>query len=1085
MTDIHQLLHHLSHQLEHRLPGQAPIRDFVHHNTLHGYQDLPFAQAVAQAEVDIGHRALPTDVQGREWLRQGRVTLDDLRAALEESSELRSAEPLGEGALAQFTRGMVQEITLRFPVNPLQRAPFNWEVQSRQALTRCQRDLPDAARERLLTRAGLDDESRVIGDLWTACLDALGLEHRPLHPEELLELTPEQAQTLSQLQDRSEDESCKMHGKREAHHLLDSLTERVGQDWTLRDLLRALTGEDVLDTVRPLLVRQLGAHLDQGLAAWSPPQREQGFYASWRAMMQQSPHWLLQDAGDEWAQRVERLEDDPAEVIAQELTLLGLPEARWAGYLTRLAQELPGWSGMLWWRASHPGYEGLTTPVSFMDYLAVRLILEHVHAHRITRQHFRVEPSLPLLRWYFHHHPAELMVRHSLFRGPIPEYLADLIQPLVHREDEVSDQEWGSLAQLVQIWKDSAAAESHSGHSVLRSAWPLFRLAQHLGLDARELQALGEGGANALLECARAFDARRRGWVWLLAFERHYREQVLHALAANHGRGPWAVREPAPGAQIIFCMDDREEGLRRHLEELMPEVETLGAAAHFNVPHAWRGLDDLHDSALCPVIPEPVLPAHRVVEEPRPDQLGRHQEHCHRLGWRRLWQERFVQDSRRGVWAPLVLSALGAPGALALLAGRLLAPAATGRWLAWWHDRIELKTGTRLSLLAPADSPVADTRAPRLGFTLVEQADRVQALLRNTGLTYGFSPLVVIMGHASRNQNNPHAPAYNCGACAGRFSGPNARVVATMANDPAVRTLLAERGIQIPPTTWFMGSEHDTCYDRVDWYDLEDAPEAIRPLWERLRTTLVQACHHHAQERSRRFMSAELSWTAAQAHQHVAGRANDLSQARPELGHATNACAIFGRRALSRGAFFDRRAFLISYDSTQDPDGAILERHLLINGAVGAGISLEYYFSTINNEGYGCSSKTMHNLCGLLGVQEGASSDLRTGLPRQMIEIHEAMRLLVVVEQNLQVVTDIYQRQPKVRELVGNGWVQLICLEPDRGTLHRFMPGQGWALWQSDGQPLPKVDYSRDWFTHQREALAPVLLRHSSLEVMP
>lgn len=56
---------------------------------------------------------------------------------------------------------------------------------------------------------------------------------------------------------------------------------------------------------------------------------------------------------------------------------------------------------------------------------------------------------------------------------------------------------------------------------------------------------------------------------------------------------------------------------------------------------------------------------------------------------------------------------------------------------------------------------------------------------------------------------------------------------------------------------------------------------------------------------------------------------------------------------------------------------------------------------------------------------EGASSDLRTGLPKQMIEIHEAMRLLIVLEALPELVTQIYQRQPLLQQLIGNEWVQL------------------------------------------------------------
>jgi uncharacterized protein YbcC (UPF0753/DUF2309 family) len=180
-------------------------------------------------------------------------------------------------------------------------------------------------------------------------------------------------------------------------------------------------------------------------------------------------------------------------------------------------------------------------------------------------------------------------------------------------------------------------------------------------------------------------------------------------------------------------------------------------------------------------------------------------------------------------------------------------------------------------------------------------------------------------------------------------------------------------------------------------------------------------------------------------------------------------------RAMSRGAFFDRRAFLISYDPTQDADGRVLEGLLLANGPVGAGISLEYYFSTVDNERYGCGTKTQHNVVGLFGVMQGAASDLRTGLPRQMIEIHEAMRLLVVVEAKIDIVTAIYQRQPPLQELIGKGWIVVAAKDPDSPAIHLFDPERGWLPWQGEAQ-LKTVEASFDWFRGKRDALPPVLL---------
>ena len=53
---------------------------------------------------------------------------------------------------------------------------------------------------------------------------------------------------------------------------------------------------------------------------------------------------------------------------------------------------------------------------------------------------------------------------------------------------------------------------------------------------------------------------------------------------------------------------------------------------------------------------------------------------------------------------------------------------------------------------------------------------------------------------------------------------------------------------------------------------------------------------------------------------------------------------------------------------------------------MGAGISLDQLFSTVDNDSFGCGSKITHSLTQpVSGVMEGADSDLRTGLPCQMV----------------------------------------------------------------------------------------------------
>jgi hypothetical protein len=1075
--------------LGHVLPGQAPIKDFVHHNTLHGFQQLAFPDALKAARELTGNHGYLPAAQFRALHAAGRISRADLEAVLRDDPALDAEAAIGPLAAGTLRREDVYLAALLHPLEPVTACQLSWEIEERDALASFQPDVAEDDRARGLLRAaahGLYGERAAIADLWKSALGSLGLEHYLLHPEDLMDLAPEHAERMlarSAAVGGTEAVGPPVVSSllaREADSLLHDLYARIGRDLTLRGLLLALTGHDLLDDVRPALIRHLAQHLDHGIAPWRNPDRARGYYAAWRTSALSDPTGVLEDLPD-WGDHLASLPDDPLEAIVEQLTHLTLPPASWPGYLERLALELPGWSGMFLWRGAHPEYAGLQdTPVDMLDYLAVRLALEHLYGQRLCRRLWNVEASLDLLRWHFRHHHTELLVRHALHNAHLPEYLAARAHALVDRAAEdlsaTDETGWSQVANLIWTWRQSPAGSRQPGHSVFRDGWRLFRLAQHLGLSGADLQALGRQGAGELLQCLDRLDADRAGYLWLQGYERHYREEILAALAANHGRGRWATRTDPPAAQIVFCMDDREEGIRRHLEELDPDVETLGAAAHFNVPHAWRGLDDCATVALCPVVPAPVIPAHEVHEVPRPADAGAHAVRAHRRARRQRLGGRVERSTRVGLLGTALLSVAGAPAALAALAAKLATPGAFDRLVRRLRDGVEPPVRTAIDYVAANDSRPATPEQPRLGFTDVEQADRVQALLRSTGLTSGFAPLVTVAGHVSHSQNNPHGSAYNCGACAGRFSGPNARLVCAMANRPVVRALLRDRGIDIPDDTWFVGAEHDTCDDVVAWFDTEDVPAAVQPVLARLQDGLARAGRLHAQERCRRFMSAPVDIAPDRARQHIAGRAADFSQARPELGHATNACAFVGRRAMSRGAFFDRRAFLISYDPTIDADGAILERHLLINGAVGAGISLEYYFSTANNPRYGAGSKVTHNVVGLLGVMEGASSDLRTGLPQQMIEVHEAMRLLVVVEQKTDLVTAIYQRQPPLQELVGNGWVQLAAKDPNSGVIHRFLPGRGWVRWDPPASPPPRVARSPEAYLGHRGPRPPVLL---------
>jgi uncharacterized protein YbcC (UPF0753/DUF2309 family) len=140
-----------------------------------------------------------------------------------------------------------------------------------------------------------------------------------------------------------------------------------------------------------------------------------------------------------------------------------------------------------------------------------------------------------------------------------------------------------------------------------------------------------------------------------------------------------------------------------------------------------------------------------------------------------------------------------------------------------------------------------------------------------------------------------------------------------------------------------------------------------------------------------------------------------------------------------------------------------------------AGISLEYYFGYVDPTGYGSGTKLPHNVTSLLGVMDGAQSDLRTGLPWQMVEIHEPIRLAIVVEGPRDRVQRVIAGNAAIDRLVRNRWIWLACLDPESDTLYELRTS-GFMAHTAEHTLAVVAGESAAWYQGKRGFLPPVAI---------
>ncbi len=142
-------LNHLNEVIEHAahlLPAQGPITVFIHHNTLHGFEEIPFHEGVKRGALVFGCQPYLTEDRYRDELRVGRIRFDKLRRVL--------AQDLGDCADLELPLvGTRLELRLAMLQYPLQSGPtpeLNWLVAEVNALRRVRSEASFAVRSRLI-----------------------------------------------------------------------------------------------------------------------------------------------------------------------------------------------------------------------------------------------------------------------------------------------------------------------------------------------------------------------------------------------------------------------------------------------------------------------------------------------------------------------------------------------------------------------------------------------------------------------------------------------------------------------------------------------------------------------------------------------------------------------------------------------------------------------------------------------------------------------------------------------------------------------------------------------------------------------
>lgn len=464
-------------------------------------------------------------------------------------------------------------------------------------------------------------------------------------------------------------------------------------------------------------------------------------------------------------------------------------------------------------------------------------------------------------------------------------------------------------------------------------------------------------------------------------------------------------------AQLVFCIDVRSEPFRKALESC-GKYQTFGFAGFFGVPTAITNSLKDESYASCPVL---LSPKHHVAEK----TICSHKDHDKQIkGYSTITElKKFYQSLKYNFITPLPLAE------------------AMGIWSGGWMFIKTFSPKSRKFLqknwLKTLNQNLSS--APEIdSIPLADQCNYAAGALKAIGLVDNFSEIIVLCGHGSQTENNTYATALDCGACGGRHGDSNAKILAKILNQNAVRKNLKEQGINIPQNSKFIAAKHNTTTDEVEIYHEDFTSLNI----DKIKEDLLKAREINNAFRAKKMDGSCNTKNKNYLVNFFFKRSHNWSETRPEWGLAKNASFIVAPRSLTKNINLEGRSFLHSYDWQIDEDESILNLILNAPMVVAQWINSQYLFSTIDNVAFGSGSKITQNIVGKIGVMQGNASDLMHGLPLQSVYIndqknyHQAARLATFIYAPSSKIDKVLYKSPKIQQLIVNEWIKIYCLDP-------------------------------------------------------